>query len=611
MKYIKIVILAILDFFLSFFRTSSKKKQSTSFKKEPILEKKEKKNNKEPLNTSSISSLPNDKATNILVNEEVSEELKKSFKKYLELITGIKIKDATLEETKEIERIKNTILPLINREIKRGYLIYDSEIEISFINGITNEIKKRNILPIKIVLDMKEIKQEEIAQKDNIIKNEQVINQNSSLKSKDNKTEEKVTAIKDVLVVYQKQEQKNELEQINELQESIDKDYETKNDIPLINPNQDKEQVLETIFIEKDKLQETILEQEQNGNINDFSLEQEAKVEKDEKEFPKDIKEEKIKDEKPLEEKKNNYYYQKLMEEVSFKIDELKELLEKEELTIEDYDYIERNIEELTNELTTYKLLNDLDNQELQAINEQFRNIDGLKENLEDTKKEDYKKEETIQNETMKQEEITRINFLLQEVYNDHNKDLSTFSLSSIDDLNNKTEEEIKKLEKELLKVKLRKAAKVVEPSFLLSLPFIRNKYFLYFTTGIFLHNHLGIINSLYDRKEASFNSVNISPLMKARESLNNSILLTEDNLIKVREIKNKYVNRYPELKDDADFNKSINKMETKLKSNYEKYVNKENRLKRVKKRSNKINKNIKRKVLVKEPKKKDDENKK
>ena len=239
-----------------------------------------------------------------------------------------------------------------------------------------------------------------------------------------------------------------------------------------------------------------------------------------------------------------------------------------------------------------------------------FRSVHELKESLENTRKEDYKKEESIQNETMKQEEINRVNSLLQEVYSENDKDLSAFSLSSIDDLNNKTEEEIKKLEKELLKVKLRKAAKVLEPSFLVSLPFIRNKYFLYFTTGIFLHNHLGIINSLYERKEASFRPVNISPLMKASEALSNSISITEDNLIKVREIKEKYVDRYPELKYDEDFNKSINKMETKLKSNYTKYVNKENRLKRIKKRSTKINKNIKKKVLTKD-KKKEDESKK
>lgn len=622
MKYIKLIIITIIDFFFSLFRTPSKRKKSVSLNNE-----KESKNtiNKKETNFFSSTSPQEEPNTNILVNEEISEELKKLFKKYLELITGIKIKDATLEETKEIERIRLAVLPIINEQIKSGYLIYNSEIEVSFIKNITKEIKKKDILPIKKNLEIKQEKIEEIKQEE-LLKNsfndkqtEQKEEQVTSIKQdRKDSLEEKVIAIKDVQIIYKKKERKLKLEE-SEVQE---KSFQKENKVPLnILPKEKditKDIDIETIVIEQEKLHETILQREN---------EEETKVLEEKKDSPKenlqneDIQAEVEKtkaEEKQLEEKQenkkeeeeNNHYLQKLIDGVSFKIKELKELLEKEELTIEDYDFIEEKIEELTSVLETYKILNKLDNQEQEKINEQLNNVQELKEGLENTRKEDYKNEESIQNETMKQEEINRVNSLLQEVYSEHDKDLSAFSLSSIDDLSSKTEEEIKLIEKELLKVKLRKAAKVLEPTFLVSLPFIRNKYFLYFTSGIFLHNHLGIINSLYDRKEASFKEANISPLMKASEALNNSISLTEDNLIKVREIKEKYVDRYPELKYDEDFNKSINKMEMKLKSNYIKYVNKENRLKRIKKRSTKINKNIKKKVLTKD-KKKEDESKK
>lgn len=612
MKYIKIIIITIIDFFLSLFKTPTKRKKNISSPKEKDTNESHLNKMKKETNTYNTTS-NEDLAANNLVKDEISEELKKLFKKYLELISGIKIKDASKEEINEVERIKAIVLPIINNQIKSGYLLYNSEIEKAFFKNITKEIKKKDILPIKKAFEVQQEKQEDIKQdktfKDSCLKKEIVSKEelvNPLNLSKEN-FEEKVIAIQDVQVVYKKEEQKKEIiqnnTQVND-NKNTDKNEESLEfiDVSL----EEKDLILDTIVIEKEKPEETILQREE-----------EIKEEKSSEELTEenfhivdDIKINEVKIEKQIEEdKKDNHYFQILINKVSFKIKELKELLEKEELNIEDYDFIEENINDLRNDLETYKILNKLDNQELNIINEYLNNVQDLKESLEYTKKEDYKKEENIQNETLKQEEINRVNFLLQEVYSEHKKELSTFSLNSIDDLSNKTEEEIRLIEKELLKIKLKKAAKVLEPSFLISIPFIKNKYFLYFTTGIFLHNHLGIINCLYDRKDASFKSVNISPLMKASEALKNSISLTEDNLIKVKEIKDKYTERYPDLKYDEDFNKSINKMESKLKTNYTKYVNKENRLKRIKKRSTKINKNIKKKILVKDLKKKEEKN--
>lgn len=612
MKYIKIIIITIIDFFLSLFKTPTKRKKNISSPKEKDTNENHLHKMKKETNTYNTTS-NEDLAANNLVKDEISEELKKLFKKYLELISGIKIKDASKEEINEVERIKAIVLPIINNQIKSGYLLYNSEIEKAFFKNITIEIKKKDILPIKKDFEVQQEKQEDIKQdktfKDSCLKKEIVSKEelvNPLNLSKEN-FEEKVIAIQDVQVVYKKEEQKKEIiqnnTQVND-NKNTDKNEESLETIDV--SLEEKDLILDTIVIKKEKPEETILQREE-----------EIKEEKSSEELTEenfhivdDIKINEVKIEKQIEEdKKDNHYFQILINRVSFKIKELKELLEKEELNIEDYDYIEENINDLRNDLDTYKILNKLDNQELNIINEYLNNVQDLKESLEYTKKEDYKKEENIQNETLKQEEINRVNFLLQEVYSEHKKELSTFSLNSIDDLSNKTEKEIRLIEKELLKIKLKKAAKVLEPSFLISIPFIKNKYFLYFTTGIFLHNHLGIINCLYDRKDASFKSVNISPLMKASEALKNSISLTEDNLIKVKEIKDKYTERYPDLKYDEDFNKSINKMESKLKTNYTKYVNKENRLKRIKKRSTKINKNIKKKILVKDLKKKEEKN--
>lgn len=622
MKYIKLIIITIIDFFLSLFKSPNTKKKASNKRKEVDIKKEEIREKQIINKTDNITTLPDEPKTSNLVNEEISEELKKLFKKYIELITGIKIKDATLEETNEIERIKETILPLISKQIKIGYLVYNSEIEASFIKSITKEIKKKDILPIKKDIEATLIKEEapleekqETKEQANIFNStiESSQRKGETTKQEHKKTqEEKVVDMRDIKIVYEKKEEKR-----NEVDTTLitkkEKEVETEEElisIPIVNSIEEVlEKSIEPSINEEELTEEATIKEEQERRQEEKKEETKEDLPKEETQEVKERIKEEIKNEEK--EKENAPYFQELLNEVNLKIEELNEELKKEELTIEDYDYIEESIESLERELVTYKILNNLDSKKNALINEKLNKVTDLKKELENTKEQDYKNEKEVQSETMKQEDINRVNSLLEEVYKDNDKDLSSFSLNSIDDLNNKTEEEIKQIEKDLLKLKLRKAAKVVEPSFLLALPFIRNKYFLYFTTGIFLHNHLGIINSLYERKDARFKPVNISPLMKASEALNNSISLTEDNLIKVKDIKNKYVERYPELKYDEDFNKSINKVENKLKSNYEKMVNKENRLNRVKKRSTKINKNIKRKILVKEPKKKDDENKK
>ena len=265
MKYIKIIIITIIDFFLSLFKTPTKRKKNISSPKkkdtnENHLNKKKKETN--TYNTTSNEDL----AANNLVKDEISEELKKLFKKYLELISGIKIKDASKEEINEIERIKAIVLPIINNQIKSGYLLYNSEIEKAFFKNITIEIKKKDILPIKKAFEVQQEKQEDIKQdktfKDSCLKKEIVSKDelvNPLNLSKEN-FEEKVIAIQDVQVIYKKEEQKKEIiqnnTQVND-NKNTDKNEESLEfiDVSL----EEKDLILDTIVIEKEKPEETIL----------------------------------------------------------------------------------------------------------------------------------------------------------------------------------------------------------------------------------------------------------------------------------------------------------------------------------------------------------------
>ena len=54
--------------------------------------------------------------------------------------------------------------------------------------------------------------------------------------------------------------------------------------------------------------------------------------------------------------------------------------------------------------------------------------------------------------------------------------------------------------EKQLLKLKLRQACRALSIPSLVALPFIRNKYFFFFTVGLFVNRNLGFIGDVFRR---------------------------------------------------------------------------------------------------------------
>ena len=82
-----------------------------------------------------------------------------------------------------------------------------------------------------------------------------------------------------------------------------------------------------------------------------------------------------------------------------------------------------------------------------------------------------------------------------------------------------------------MIKQKLKKASKTLEISSLLALPFVRNKYFFYFTIGLFVNNHFNFLNSILKRKTITNNNIDLDKVKRGKEALEESINLNYDNI--------------------------------------------------------------------------------
>ena len=131
------------------------------------------------------------------------------------------------------------------------------------------------------------------------------------------------------------------------------------------------------------------------------------------------------------------------------------------------------------------------------------------------------------------------------------------------------------KIEKELIKLKIKKACKTLELPSILLLPFIRNKYFFYFTAGLFVSNHLNFLNLILRHKTSNFTKPELEEIRRGNDALNESLNLTNNNIAYLSYLENDIRTKYPELSYDEEYLIYINRLKYNLIKNQEKLLKK------------------------------------
>lgn len=143
-------------------------------------------------------------------------------------------------------------------------------------------------------------------------------------------------------------------------------------------------------------------------------------------------------------------------------------------------------------------------------------------------------------------------------------------------DIEKKTQREIQEMEKVLIKESYKRALRRLETPLFLSFPFIKNKHFRRFVSGLFLFRTFGFMKNLILGFPDTYEPVDLSYIQKGSDALVESITLTEQNIHSFHNLKQTTLLKYPELIDDELFMKDLNKLEIQLKKNYEKLLEQE-----------------------------------
>ncbi len=361
-------------------------------------------------------------------------------------------------------------------------------------------------------------------------------------------------------------------------------------------PNQEIETLVQTTpliistAILKEELEKPQTDIKQsNEEIKEYTLEA-----MDSKEKVKEIQEEKIKTSLKEEKQENKQekaevkQEEKKPEEVKFisinlypienetkRLElEQSELEEKREFEDKNYDELLLRVENLLKEIEKIKTLNLKPEDKKQVLANESK-LKNLQNNIENKKAVDLEAEKTLLEENITEEEIAGLLENLKKLHLEHQIDLNEHLINKAEELENLSKEKVEKIEKELIKIKLKKASRSLELPSLILLPFIRNRYFFMFTAGIFVNNHFKLLDHLLKHKSVTYTPPLLEHIKKGSDSLEEALNLTITNLSFLNYLEQNILSKYPELPLDEEYLLYINKLRYSLLKNEEKLLKK------------------------------------
>ncbi len=391
-----------------------------------------------------------------------------------------------------------------------------------------------------------------------------------NIKEEKQKTHEVIeTKIKEFEYVddHKDEIKENEIAQIN-------KERLVKEDKKITEELKQIEKEIEVLKEEKAKEEkEEIKEQPKEEIKKEEPKKEEPKKDEPKKEEPK--KEEEKKEEKKEPEKAPDFA---LTDKIASTIENSKvEMKSDKEFEDKSYDQYESQINELLYDIELYKIKYDktLSKEQKKKLKEEERKLRTAKSNIQFQKSIDIEKERKALEEEISSEEIQGLQLELQKKHLENKKDLNDELIDKVEDLEFLADDKVHYLEKKLIKKKLRKALIVTQMSSILALPFIRNKYFFYFTAGLIARTELMFLGDLFKRKTSEYEPVELTALKNGRDALNGALDITRDNIIYLDSLEKTTLAKYPELSSDSEYIQYIISLRNTLAKNQNKLARK------------------------------------
>lgn len=296
-----------------------------------------------------------------------------------------------------------------------------------------------------------------------------------------------------------------------------------------------------------------------------------------------EVETKKVKEES-LEKKENNTHEQETNKDIELMVDvvhkkseiiisEIKTEIEKEEIEDKNYDKLEQELDELLLEIDNKKRKTTNKN-DLQKLNSLEVRVQSIKNNLIVQKSNDLAQEKEHLESGIHTSEIYGLKMELENVYVSNKQDLNNYALQNIEDLNLLNPNDAKNIEKVLLKNELKKARNVAKISNLI-LPFIRNRYFRLFVSGMLVKSHLKVYESILKRKNIEYRESNLNNMRNGNIALNGALSLTVRNINRLNYLDEATKRNFPEMEQDQEYLLYVNELKNSLTHQEEKILKK------------------------------------
>lgn len=244
--------------------------------------------------------------------------------------------------------------------------------------------------------------------------------------------------------------------------------------------------------------------------------------------------------------------------------------------TLSDNEIAKVGLENKNYEMLTAKinyLLNIIEKQEKKKLDSQNKEklqhtkakLITLKNKIQNAEIIDIEYEQTMLNQEIENNDLLKLELELQKLYLENQIDLNEYNLKNVEDLLNMNKGKASIIEKKLLKKKLKRASSALAFTSLLSLPFLKNKYFFYFTSGLFISTHLNFCNNILKNQNIEYTKEDLTQIKKGQDSLEEALNQTSNNISLLNELEANALLKYPELSADFEYLQYLNNLKTQL----------------------------------------------
>lgn len=479
-------------------------------------------------------------------------------------------KELEIQHDKVLEKKENNeVLP--KREFKsKDNLIVDFKRELKYTPTIIIEEKKEPIVqeePIVVQDDKEDVievpKQEEVKEEKNELQLKDEINNILLDTALVMSNVEKVLIEKKVEDKKKKDVTEEVKQEVTEVQDVV---------VPVI---QDETEVKEesiptppTSPLEVDEVkQEVAITVDKEDKIKDID----------------EILEEEIVEIQVKEEKKDNEVIKK--EEIVIKeielpdldinneriLDKVRDERHKEDFEDRDYDSLENKIDQALERIEMFIVMNEskLTKEQIEKLNLEKEKLQRTKEKINKQREFDIEVEKQHLEDKIANRELIGLQEELQHRELENQILMNNLMINNLEDLEHMTSARAREIEKKLLKLKLKEACRALSIPSLFALPFVRNKYFFFFTIGLFVNRNLGFIGNVFRRQNINSQEADLDSLVQGKDALNGALDMMRENLDYLDVLEQQALSRYPELAKDSEYLLYLRSLRHKLTANY------------------------------------------